>query len=35
MGSVTMNDGTDGGGLLPRMEHGWYSMTTLYEYDGV
>ena len=34
MDSVTMNDGTDGEGLLPRLEHGWHSVTTLYDYDG-
>ncbi|MBP5754082.1 MAG: hypothetical protein J6W60_14670, partial [Treponema sp.] len=34
MGRVTVNDGTDGEGLLPRLEHGGHSVTTLYDYDG-
>ncbi len=34
MSRVTVNDGTDGTGELPKLEHGEHSVTTLYEYDG-
>ena len=34
MSRVTTNDGTDGEGPLPKLEHGEHSVTTLYEYDG-
>ncbi|MBO7638741.1 MAG: hypothetical protein J6S91_07165, partial [Treponema sp.] len=34
MSKVTVNDGTDGTGPLPKIEHGKHSVTTLYEYDG-
>ncbi|MEE3314144.1 MAG: toxin TcdB middle/N-terminal domain-containing protein [Treponema sp.] len=34
MSKVTMNDGTDGKGLLPKLEHGSHTVTTLYSYDG-
>ena len=32
MSRVTMDDGC--GGNLHEVEHGWHSMTTMYEYDG-
>ena len=35
MSRVTMNDGTDGYGPLPKIEHGAHSLTTVYNYkDG-
>ena len=34
MSSVTMNDGADGAGTLPKVDQGEHSVTTFYEYDG-
>ena len=34
MSKLTMNDGTDGSGLLPKVEQGVHSVTVQYEYEG-